>query len=143
MSKQKDVSNLRFQANSKMNRSFSDDFKKAKVKEIIEKRLTVKQVCELYDVSRTSVYKWIYKFSGSQPESKIVLQMDSESIKTKRLLEQVAELERRLGQKQLEIDFLDQTLSVASTELGYDLKKKYAPPSSNIFGPINLYSPTK
>lgn len=132
MAKKKPVSELKFEPNSKINRGFSDSFKKSKVKEIIEKRLTVKQVCELYSVSRTSVYKWIYKYSNSTPESKQVVQMQSESLKTKRLLEQVAELERRLGQKQLEIDFLQETLSVASADVGYDLKKKYAPKSSSI-----------
>lgn len=132
MAKKKTVSELRFEPNSKINRGFSDSFKKSKVKEIIEKRLTVKQVCELYGVSRTSVYKWIYKYSNSTPESKQVFQMQSESLKTKRLLEQVAELERRLGQKQLEIDFLEETLKTSSSEVGYDLKKKYGPKWSNI-----------
>jgi len=129
MARKKDVSKLKFERNSKINRSFSEPFKKSKVKEIIEKRLTVKQVCDLYDVSRTSVYKWIYKYSGSTPENKQVLQMQSESLKTKLLLEQLAEYERRIGQKQLEIDFLNETLEVASQEVGYDLKKKYAPKS--------------
>jgi len=139
----KKVSDLKFEPNSKVNRTFSDSFKKAKVKEIIEKRLTIRQVCELYDVSRTAVYKWIYKFSSSQPGTKQVVEMESESLKTKRLLEQVAELERRLGQKQLEIDFLQETLSKASVEIGYDVKKKYAPKSSNIFDPNQQNLATK
>jgi len=139
----KNVSQLKFEPNSKINRIFSPTFKKAKVKEIIEKRLTVKQVCELYDVSRTSIYRWIYKYSSSDRGNKQVIEMESEAFKTKRLLEQVAELERRLGQKQLEIDYLQQTLVVASAEVGYDLKKKHGPKSSNIFDPTTDKIATK
>jgi len=130
MAKKQDVSTLKFEVNNNYNRNFSDAFKKAKVKEIIENRLSVQQISELYQVSRSSVYRWIYKYSNSTPESKQVV---SEALKTKRLLEQVAELERYIGQKQLAIDFLEATLSAASEEVGYDLKKKYAPKSSNNF----------
>jgi len=60
--------------------------------------------------------------------------MESESHKTNHLLNKVAELERIVGQKQLNIDVLEKTLSVASEELGYDIKKKYGPKSSNTSG---------
>lgn len=139
MAKKQDVSTLKFEVNPNYNRSFSEAFKKAKVKEIIEKRISVQQISELYEVSRSSVYRWIYKYSNSTPESKQVVQMESEALKTKRLLAQVAELERCIGQKQLAIDFLEATLSAASQEVGYDLKKKYAPKSLNNFEKV----PTK
>ncbi len=122
----------KFQIQSKYNRTFSEDFKRQKVKEVEEKRVTIKQLCDIYEVSRTSIYKWIYKYSPHREKGeKLVLQMDSESLKTKQLLNQVAELERIIGQKQLQLDILEKTLSVASEEVGYDLKKKYAPKSSN------------
>jgi hypothetical protein len=43
----------------------------------------------------------------------------------------LGELERIIGQKQLQIDVLEKGFELASAELGYDLKKKYAPPRSN------------
>ena len=43
----------------------------------------------------------------------------------------VAELERIVGQKQLEIDFLNKLMEVGSQELGYDLKKSFSNPPSN------------
>lgn len=112
----------------KYNRTFSKQLKQKIVKELAAKRITIKEVCELYEVSYTSVYRWIYEYSATPKGSKQVLQMESEAEKTKRLLQQVAELERIIGQKQLEIDYLNQTLSIASKEIGYDIKKKYAPP---------------
>ena len=48
--------------------------------------------------------------------------MESESHKTHRLQQQVADLERIIGQKQLEIDFLNKLLELGSEDLGFDLK---------------------
>ena len=121
-----------FQIQSKYNRYFSDDFKRQKVKELESKRITIRQLCDIYKVSRTSVYKWLYKYSSThQRGEKTVLQMDSEMLKTQQLLNRQAELERVIGQKQLQIDLLEKTLELASEELGYDIKKKYGQKSSN------------
>jgi len=124
------------QLDQRSNRTFSESFRKSKVKEILEKRLTVGQVSELYQVSRTSVYKWIYKYSNLEKGTKQVIEMESESLKTKQALERIAELERIVGQKQLEIDLLNNTLKLSSEELGYDLKKKYEPKLSKSIGKI-------
>lgn len=131
----KKLSTSKLQIQSKYNRYFSEDFKRQKVKELEEKRVTVKQLCDIYKISRTSIYKWLYKYSPHQKKgTKQVVQMESESLKTQQLLNQVAELERAVGQKQLQIDILEKTLSIASEEVGYDLKKKYEPKSSSISG---------
>jgi hypothetical protein len=52
--------------------------------------------------------------------------MESEATKTKSLLQQVADLERVIGQKQLEIDFLSKLLEIGSEEMGFDLKKNFS-----------------
>ena len=57
--------------------------------------------------------------------------MESESYKTERLRQRVAELERTIGQKQLEIDFLNKLLELASDEIGYDVKKNFSSKLSN------------
>jgi transposase len=110
---------------SKYNRYFSESFKKEKVKLILKNQLSVTQLSRLHGVTRASIYKWIYKYSDLEKGQKMVVQMESEEFKTKQLQEKVAELERAIGQKQLEIDFLNKTLEFASKEVGYDLKKKY------------------
>lgn len=111
----------------KQRRSFSNEFKKTKVQELIEKRVTVGELCRLYDVSRTSVYKWLYKYSKDyQRKSILVVQMESEGYKTQRLQQRVAELERVIGQKQMEIDFLNKLLEIGSDEMGFDLKKNFS-----------------
>ena len=118
-------SKTKFQVKRTHARRFSEAFKKEKIQEILEKRMSIGEFCKLYQVSRTSVYKWIYKYSPLEKGTRQIIEMESEALKTKKLLEQVASLERKLGQKQLEIDYLQKTLEVASEELGYDLKKKY------------------
>lgn len=123
-----------FTIKAKYNRNFSEAFKKAKVDEIQRKVITIPQLCELYKVSRTTVYKWIYTYSDLEPGVKMVVEMESEASKTKQLLERNAELERFIGQKQLEIEYLQKTLELASAELGYDLKKKYDPKSLSFSG---------
>ena len=52
--------------------------------------------------------------------------MESEAYKTLRLQQQVAELERVIGQKQMEIDFLNKLLEIGSDEMGFDLKKNFS-----------------
>ena len=124
-------SDKKFQTSTKYNRCFSEEFRKSKVKEVTSGRLKVRDLCELHGVSRTSVYKWLYLYSEAEKGVKTVVQMESEAFKTKHLLQKVAELERAVGQKQLEIDYLNVCLEMASEEVGYDVKKKYAPPRSN------------
>lgn len=58
---------------------------------------------------------------------KIVVEMESKSLKAKRLLKRTAELKRIVGLKQLEIDYLTQLLTqlieLESASVGYDIKK--------------------
>jgi transposase-like protein len=35
-------------------RTFSDEFKRSKVKEIVEKKLKISELCQLYEVSRVA-----------------------------------------------------------------------------------------
>jgi transposase-like protein len=113
-------------------RYFSETFKRAKVKELTEKQITMKEICELYKVSRQSVYTWLYRYSPHYEKgTNQIIEMESEARKSKLLLERVAELEGVIGRKQLTIDYLEKLIDVAGKELGYDLKKTFGPNSSN------------
>ena len=107
-------------------RIFSDTFKRQKVEEISSGLLTVTQVSRLYKVSRSAVYKWLYRYSDYHKKGIVqVVQMKSEAKKTEELLSRVAELEAHLGRKQLEIDYLNKLLEISSAELKIDLKKSF------------------
>ena len=107
-------------------RTFSEEFKKQKVKELVNKQISIGELSKLYDVITTSVYRWLYKYSPHHKRGTTqVVQMESEAQKTKLLQQRVAELERIVGQKQIEIDFLNELITVAGAELKVDLKKTF------------------
>lgn len=114
------------QSKLRKQRVFSDTFKRQKVKEIDQGLVSVTELSKLYDVSTQSIYRWLHKYSVNHQKGVIqVVQMESEAQKTKQLLERVAELERIIGQKQLQIDFLEKLIELGSEELRVDLKKNF------------------
>lgn len=40
------------------------------------------------------------------------------------MMDRISELERMVGKKQIEIEFLNKVIEICSDELGYDVKKK-------------------
>ena len=124
-------------------RTFSEAFKKSKVKELVAKQVTVSELSRIYGISRAGIYKWLYRYSPDHHRSTtLIVEMESESYKTRRLQQQVAELERIVGQKQLEIDFLGKLLEIGSEELGFDLKKNFSTKLSNGTGTGEKNTPT-
>ena len=113
-------------------RIFSEDVKKKAVKDLTSKRTTIKALMDEHQVSHQTVYQWLYKYSPyHEQKCTLVVQMKSEETKNSELQKRVAELERVVGQKQLEIDFLNKLLEIGSSELGFDLKKNFNIPLSN------------
>lgn len=117
----------RSQLELKSIRSFSEDFKKQKVQEIVTKKTTVQEVSKLYEIWPQIIYRWIHKYSSDHPkQAKIVVEMESESQKALFYKEKVAELERLVGQKQIQLDFMEKLIELASDELDMDLKKNFS-----------------
>jgi transposase-like protein len=113
-------------------RTFSEEFRRQKVWEIENKLTNVSQVSREFEVSRTGVYYWIRKYSKHyQASVKVVLQMESEQEKTKKLQSRIDELERALGRKQMELDYLNKLIELEGERLGEDLKKKAGLPPWN------------
>lgn len=108
-------------------RIFSESLKKSIVKDLVSKRLTMKSASLEHQVSHQTLYRWLYKYSvGYEPRRILVVQMESEEKKSHELRQRISELERAVGQKQLELDFLNKLLEVGSKELGFDLKKSFS-----------------
>ena len=113
------------QSKARVSRYFSESLKRKIVGELEKNLVTVSEVCKEYQVSHTSVYKWIYKYSAMRKKSiKMVVESDSDVVKMKVMREHIAELERLLGQKQFEIDFLNKQLELLGEHYQVDLKKK-------------------
>jgi len=114
-------------------RTFSEEFKRQKVQLLIEKKISIGDLSKLYQVSRMSIYRWLYRYSPHHKKGTVqVVQMESEAEKNRVLLEQIAELERTVGQKQIQIDFLEKMIELASSELKVDIQKNFATRPSNI-----------
>ena len=109
------------------NRRFSEAFRKEKVKLIDEGKVTVSDLCKLYEVSQTSVYKWISKFSTVKRDERIIIEKVSESRKTEELFRKVRDLEQVLGRKQMEIEYFKEIINITNETLGEDIEKKHKP----------------
>jgi transposase len=119
-------------------RIFSEELRKKVVKDLVSRRATIKQMVNEHQVSRNTLYQWLYRYSPyHEQKCTLVVQMKSEEARNQDLKARVAELERIVGQKQLEIDFLNKLLEVGSSELGFDLKKNFSTPPSNGTGTIS------
>lgn len=109
-------------------RVFSEEFKRSMVAQITSGQTSILAVCRLWEVSKESVYQWVYKYSPDHKRgTTMVVQKDSEASKNIELQKKIAELERILGQKQMVIDYQDKLIEIASKELDIDIKKNFNP----------------
>lgn len=132
MIKKTDLNTQKSVLSDKYNRIFSETYKRQKIKDYESKLVSIKDLSEICEVSRTTIYKWIYLYSTKYEKGiKTVVQMESEAHKTKILLQRVADLERKIGQQQMEIDFQNKVFELISHDLGYDVKKKHSPQGLN------------
>ena len=121
------MSGFKITFKKKKRRYFSETFKKEKVKQILTKKITIRELSLLYDIALKLIYEWIKKYSPEKEDNvKIIYEMKSEAQKTLFYKNQVADLERIIGSKQIKIDFLNQLIEVASQELDVDIKKKFS-----------------
>ena len=126
----------------RVQRYFGEDFKRKKVKEIDQNLVTVVQISREYQVSRAAVYRWVYKYSAVRKKGiKQVVEAKSDTVKITRLRDEVREMERVVGQKQIKIDFLEKMIELAEKEYGIDIKKKYS--STPLSGSGQTGKPTR
>jgi transposase-like protein len=117
---------------SSNNRYFSEDFKKKRVRELEKNLICIADICKTYHVSRTSVYRWIYKYSSmAKQEVRQVVESKSDTKKIQLLEERIKELERAVGQKQMMIDIKDKMIEIAEDVYDIDIKKKLASKASS------------
>jgi transposase-like protein len=116
----------------KVKRVFSEDFKKMLVKDYESGQFSVPQLSQIHCIQCAVIYRWIYRYSVYQKRNITVVEMSNSSTKKlKDLQRKVAELERIVGQKQLNIDYLEKMIELAKEELGVDIKKNFDTPHSS------------
>lgn len=113
-------------------RTFDEGFKKARVKEYEKGEFSIRELSTLFDISIVSIYRWIHKYSVYNKKKTIIVEMkDSANQKLKEYEQRIADLERALGQKQLNVDFLEKMIDLAEKEFEIDIKKNSNTPLSN------------
>lgn len=115
----------------KSTRKYSEEFKLQVVKEYETGIMSVSELCKAYGMCIQAVYDWIYKFSTFNKKSiKVVEMSESSGKKIKELEAKIQELERIVGQKQINIDFLEKMADLAKEKYNIDLKKNSFTPHS-------------
>jgi len=128
----------------RQNRHFSQDFKRQKVKEVERNLTTIAEISREYQVSRNSIYKWIYKYSQMRKKSvKQIVEAQSDTRKLIELDNRLKELERIIGQKQILLDFQAKMIEMAEKEYGVDIKKKFGSKFCSGSGTTDKNTPTQ
>lgn len=130
------LKNYRLSQSERIRRRFSDSFKIQKVRELESGQVRMYQISKEYDVSYTSIYRWINKYgmaSKKKPE-RLIVESKSDTKKLHQLRKKLAQLERIIGQKQIEIDFKDKMIELAEEFYEVDIKKKFDDKPSDTSG---------
>lgn len=107
-------------------RRFSESFKRKKVQEIESGQVKISEICRVYQIRSANVYKWIKNYGSMQKKKeRLIVETESDTLKVIELQRRVAELERIIGQKQIEIDFKDKMIELAEEVYQVDIKKKF------------------
>lgn len=131
-------------SHDRQNRYFSEDFRRKKVSEIERNISTIAEISREYQVSNTAIRKWLYKYSLMRKRGvKQVVEAKSDTRKIQQLKDQINELERIIGQKQLLIDFQQKAIEIAELEYGIDIKKKLGERPYSGTGTKGSNTPTK
>lgn len=116
---------LRQSKRDRYNRYFSVDFKKQKVRDLEKNLVSIAELCMEYQLSRTSIYNWLYTYSKMiKKGERQVVERKSDTRKIQELRERIKELERVVGQKQLQIEFQQKMIELAEETYEIDIKKK-------------------
>lgn len=111
---------------------YSEEFKKSRVKEYESGKFTVLELSRLYNFSFQTMYNWIYKYSKLAKQNILIVE-DSKSAtkKLKDYKQQIHDLQRIVGLKQIELDYLHKLIETAESELGIEIKKNLNTPHLN------------
>ena len=117
---------MKMKKSLKPRRIFSDALKRDIVEQIEQEKMGVFAASREYSVNPASIYNWLNKFSRNLKKGQVVVvEKESEQRKSQELRAKIAELERIIGQKQMEIDFLNKVIEIGSEEVKVDIKKKF------------------
>jgi transposase len=106
-------------------RYFSESARRAIVKEI-EAGLSKAEASRRYEVSQAALYKWIARYSSGYSKMLVrVVEHESDSLRARRLEQELKEAYSVLGRKSAEVFFLEELLRLAGEHYEVDIKKNF------------------
>lgn len=115
-------------------RRFSEEFKRQKVRDLEAGQTNSPELVREYEVARVTVSRWIAKYGTMNMKKKperMIVESESDTKKLLALQKKVADLERALGQKQLQLDFKDKMIDLAEEHYQIDIKKNFSTQQSS------------
>ncbi len=110
----------------KKTRRYSEDFKKEMVHLFESGQYSILQLEKLYGACDASIYQWVYKYSKFNKSGVRVVEFKNSNMdKIKEMENKIKELEQAVGQKQIQIDFLEKMIEIAKNDYDIDIKKNY------------------
>ena len=108
------VSEFNLSIRARQLRSFSEEFKRQKVQEIEQKITTIREISRQYEVNPSAIRKWLIRYSTTYTIGiRTIVESESDTKKLIELQKKIAELERVIGQKQIQLDFKDKMIELA------------------------------
>lgn len=127
---------FKMSVDERQRRTFSTAFKKEKVRKIELGLVKVSEICKLYEVSVTAVYRWINIYGTQKKTERLVMQSSSDEKMLLDLKARLVELEQIVGQKQIEIEFYKKMVDLAEDHYDIDIKKNFSTRQSGNSGYI-------
>jgi transposase-like protein len=108
-------------------RVFSEEVKKQVVRDIESLKMSPSEASQELSVSLRSIYNWIDKYSRYLKRNcRLVVESQSDAMKSKELKQELKEAQAALGRKQMELDYLNKLIELAGKEYGVDFKKNFS-----------------
>lgn len=105
-------------------RNFSRTVKEKIVRDIESRKISLTEACRVYEVSRTAVYQWMGLYSRKEKPIRTIVETKSDTSKILSLQKRIADLERLVGQKQVQIEYQEKMINLAEETYKIDIKKK-------------------
>lgn len=109
---------------SRDKRYFSEDLRRQIVKEIEDGVYSKSEAARVYEVSNVCIYNWLHKYSFKYQKGIVtVVELESESVKRKKLEQQQADSHKIIAAQTVELYFYKQLVEVISEHYDFDFKK--------------------
>ena len=105
-------------------RRFSEDFRKDQVRLIESGKVTLKEICRLYQVKQSSVKLWLKRFGKKPYAEQIIISNGKEFDRIRELEQENKKFLELIGKQQVELVYKDELIRLAKEKLGGDFEKK-------------------